>query len=69
MKAVLVGVLVALALAACSAGVSVGSASYSADERNETLCTQSYSASLNAQDSRWSGLHRAAGCVSTQSED
>jgi len=66
MKAVLAGtaVFLSLALSGCSAGVSVGSATYNADERGETLCTNSYGASVNAPDTQHSGVHRRGGCVS-----
>lgn len=61
--------LLAFALAGCSAGVSVGSASYSADDRGETLCTHSYGASVNAPDTQHSGVHRQGGCVSRDVQD
>ena len=59
----------AFALAGCSAGVSVGSASYSADDRGETLCTHSYGASVAAPDTQHSGVHRQGGCASRDVQD
>jgi hypothetical protein len=71
MKAVLAGtaVFLSLALSGCSAGVSVGSATYNADERGETLCTNSYGASVNAPDAQHSGVHRRGGCLSRNTAD
>ncbi len=60
----------ALAAAGCSAGVSVGSATYSADERGETLCTNSYGygASVAVPDTQHGGVRRQGGCVSREIE-
>ncbi|WP_413988797.1 hypothetical protein ACMDCR_22675 [Labrys okinawensis] len=71
MKAIsaLTALLVAVALAGCSAGLSVGSASYNADDRRETLCTHSYGASVNAPDTQHSGVHRQGGCESRNVQD
>ncbi|QEN87432.1 hypothetical protein FZC33_14335 [Labrys sp. KNU-23] len=53
----------AATLAGCSAGVSVGSATYNADERGSTYCSRSVGASIEAPDTSGSGVHRQRGCV------
>ncbi|CAM5763644.1 hypothetical protein LMIY3S_00881 [Labrys miyagiensis] len=69
MKPAITALFLAVALSGCSAGVSVGSATYNADERGETLCTRSYGASVDAPDTQNSGLHRRGGCVSRSAPD
>ena len=71
MKAIpaVAALFLALALAGCSAGVGVGSATYRADDRGETLCTNSYGASVNAPDAANSGVHRQRGCVRRDAGD
>lgn len=53
----------AAALTGCSAGVSMGTATYSADERGSTYCSRSVGASIEAPDTSGSGVHRRRGCV------
>lgn len=59
----------ATALASCSAGVGVGTATYSADQRGSTYCSRSVGASIEAPNTSGSGVHRQRGCVTRPADD
>ncbi|WP_448951453.1 hypothetical protein [Labrys neptuniae] len=61
--------IAAATLASCSAGVGVGTATYSADERGSTYCSRSVGASIEAPDAQRSGVHRQRGCVTRRVDD
>jgi hypothetical protein len=59
----------ALALGGCSAGVSVGSATFESGPDAQTTCTRSYGGHWQVPDSPDNGLRERRQCVITSEQD
>ena len=71
MKIMVLGIILvaALGLGACTAGVSMGSASFSSGPQGDRVCGHSYDASVGVPAGPDNGVHSRKGCVVKPTDD